>query len=309
MDSSWRPAAAVETVLARSTFLRRIRGFFADRNVIEVQTAMLGACGVTDSEIECLHVENYGYLQPSPEYQMKRLLAAGVPSCYQICPAFRGGETGRWHNPEFTMLEWYRIGFNENALMDEVQKLVNLLLGPCPYTKTTVRDLLLQEHSLDIVHASAAEVEQCAKASGLLGDLDTATQLDHLIALAIESQSSPRAFVYDYPEVSSALARTVVKDGVTTAERFELVVDGKEVANGYHELLDAGELEERMRLSNLKRAELEQPEMALDRRFISAMRSGIPACAGVAVGLDRLFAIALTKASIREVMSFPIDLA
>lgn len=305
MKESWRPSADVDTIVARSAFLQGVREFFADRGVIEVQTSVLGQYGVADLEIECLQVEDIGFLQPSPEYQMKRLLAAGLPSCYQICPAFRASESGNWHNPEFTMLEWYRLGFDDKRLMLEVQELVDSLLGPGSYSYLTVRDLLNGAFGLDIGNASDSEIEACANQTGLIGAAGTSASLDFLMANAIETTDLDRLFVFDYPKSCAALARTKDSDGVTVAARFELVIDGLEIANGYHELLDADEYLSRMKAANQRRHELGNLEMEIDKRFVAAMRVGLPDCAGVAVGLDRLFALTLGKESVHDVIAFP----
>lgn len=305
MKEPWRPSADVDTIVARSALLQRVREFFADRGIIEVQTSVLGQYGVADLEIECLRVEDRGYLQPSPEYQMKRLLVAGLPSCYQICPAFRANESGSWHNPEFTMLEWYRLGFDDKQLMLEVQELVDLLLGPGNYSYQTVRNLLQEAYGLDIGNASDAAIEACANQTGLIGTAGTSASLDFLMANAIEQMDSDRLFVFDYPRSCASLARTRDADGITVAERFELVIDGLEIANGYYELLDADEYLSRMTAANQRRDELGKREMEIDKRFVAAMRIGLPDCAGVAVGLDRLFALALGKESVRDVIAFP----
>ena len=262
--------------------LRTIRKFFEVLNVIEVQTAVLARQGVTDPAIESMEMKDGSFLQTSPEYQMKRLLAAGAPSIYQIGPAFRAGEVGRWHNSEFTMLEWYRLEFDANDLMHEVAQLINLLLGP-------------------------AEYEECSYGSLFGGDVTAASddELDIAVSDAIASLGPRRVFVTDYPPRQAAMAR--VTNNV--AERFELVVDGIEIANGYHELIDVVELERRMKRDNVIRRERGLPEMVIDRKLIAAHRNGLPPCSGVAIGFDRLLALKLGASSLSEVMSFPSDRA
>lgn len=278
----WRPAFVPKALVARADMLRTIRKFFEVLNVIEVQTAVLARQGVTDPAIESMEMKDGSFLQTSPEYQMKRLLAAGAPSIYQIGPAFRAGEVGRWHNSEFTMLEWYRLEFDANDLMHEVAQLINLLLGP-------------------------AEYEECSYGSLFDGDVTAASddELDIAVSDAIASLGPRRVFVTDYPPRQAAMAR--VTNNV--AERFELVVDGIEIANGYHELIDVVELERRMKRDNVIRRERGLPEMVIDRKLIAAHRNGLPPCSGVAIGFDRLLALKLGASSLSEVMSFPSDRA
>ena len=265
--------------------LQDIRCFFRARAVMEVQTASLAKHGATDPAIASIRTEDGRVLQTSPEHQMKRLLAAGAASIYQIGPAFRGGEAGRWHNPEFTMLEWYRLEFDAPALMAEVAALVDALLGPAACVARTYASLVgMAEEQLDAAPDDA---------------------LDLRMAQAIAELGAGRVFVTDYPARQAALARVTGR----VAARFELVVDGVEVANGYHELQDAATLRQRMLRDNATRRERGLPEMALDEALLAAHEHGLPDCAGVAVGLDRLLALKLGASSLAEVMPFPAERA
>ncbi len=258
-----------------------IRAFFADRKVIEVQTPTLASTTVTEPQIASIETTEGDFLQTSPEDQMKRLLAAGAPSIYQMGPAYRAGELGRIHNPEFTMLEWYRLGFDDEALMEEVAELVNLVLGPQAYERLTYRQLV------------GAEV----------GNRDL---LDRQFSRALTDLGKVRVFVTDYPADQAALARLRDRDP-DRAARFELVVDGVELANGYFELTDADELEDRFARDNAVRASLGFAPVATDERLLAAMRHGLPDCAGVALGVDRLVMLAMGATSLSEVMPFPAD--
>ena len=278
----WRPSCTLDVLAVRADMLATTRSFFAARDVLEVQTAALAAHGVTDPAIESVRTADGRYLQTSPEYQMKRLLAAGAPSIYGIGPVFRAGEAGRWHNPEFTMIEWYRVGLDAEALMREVAELVDALLGPSEYSRRSYADLV------DVpVETTPAD------------------ELDLRISEAIAKLSSARVFVTEYPAPQAALAR--VEGGV--AARFELVVDGLEVANGYHELRDADELRRRMVRDNALRREEGLAEVPLDEPFLAAHAHGLPDCAGVAVGFDRLVALKLGADSLAAVMPFPVERA
>ena len=262
--------------------LGTIRRFFQVRDVLEVQTPVLGRHAVTDPAIECIETRDGRYLQPSPEYHMKRLLAVGAPSIFSIGPVFRADEAGRWHNPEFTMLEWYRLGFDADDLMREVAELIDALLGPSKYERRTFE-------SLAAIDTDAAGTEA----------------LDLAIAAAMSKLGGRRVFITEYPARQAALAR--ISDGV--ASRFELVVDGLEVANGYHELADMEEIVRRFAADNLLRRTRGQPVRDIDGRFLSAHARGLPDCAGVAVGFDRLAALKLGVDTLADVMPFPGDRA
>ncbi|MEM1229270.1 MAG: amino acid--tRNA ligase-related protein [Pseudomonadota bacterium] len=262
----------------RAAALSDIRAFFAERNVLEVQTPVLAPATVTDPHVDAIPAGD-GFLQTSPEYAMKRLLAAGAPSIYQLGPAFRAGERGRLHNPEFTLLEWYRLGYDDQALMQEVAALVDRLLGSDQYTFNRYDDLLAQSP------APAHEPEELR------------------LAAAIESLSARRVFITHYPAEQAALARLHEQEPGTAA-RFELVVDGVELANGYHELGDEAQLRARFDQDNEVRRRLGKPERALDEAFLAAMAAGLPDCAGVALGVDRLLLLAFGARELREVLAF-----
>ena len=281
-EPAWEPACDIEALRVRARMLRAIRGFFEERDVLEVQMPVLGRYCVTDPAIECIQTQDDRYLQPSPEYHMKRLLAAGAPSVFSIGPVFRADEAGRWHNPEFTMIEWYRLGFDAEDLMREVAALVDALLGSSEYERHTFESLA----AVDIDAASTDE-------------------LDLAVANAIAELGGRRVFVTDYPARQAALSR--VSNGVAT--RFELVVDGLEVANGYHELKDVEELARRLAEDNLVRRDRDQPVADIDRAFLAAHAHGLPDCAGVAVGFDRLAALKLGVGALADAMPFPCDRA
>ena len=276
--SDWRPLASIEHLKQRAELLAQARAFLAGRDVIEVQIPALAKDSVTEPDVQSIEVPGYGYLQTSPEYQMKRLLAAGMPSCYQLGPAFRHGEQGMLHNPEFTMLEWYRLGFDHNQLMYEVADLVDVLLGPKPYQRLTYEDVV-------------------GKSKGRRRDA-----LDLAFAEACERLTPGRFFITDYPADQAALAR-INPDGQTAA-RFELVIDGIEIANGYWELLNADEHRQRFKTDSEIRQQRGLPAMALDEAFLAALEHGLPECAGVALGFDRLVMLGGGAKALSDVMAF-----
>lgn len=282
--AAWQPAAHLQGLQRRAQVLRQIREFFYARQVLEVQTAALATRSVTEPNIDSIAVADYGFLQTSPEYQMKRLLAAGAPSIYQLGPAFRDGEAGRLHNPEFTLLEWYRLGFDEVQLMAEVAELVDAVLGVGEFSYLTYAELLAVEPgSLD------SDQE----------DLLLLQRLDELL-----EQGQRRVFVTHYPASQAALAQLHSTDS-RVAARFELVVDGVELANGYHELTDAKELRQRFERDQALRHSKGKAEMAIDEQLLAAMEAGLPNCAGVALGVDRLVMQALGATSVQAGMAFP----
>ncbi len=272
-----------ERLRLRAQALEAIRGFFAARDVVEVQTPVLAPATVTDPDVESIAVPGYGFLQTSPEYQMKRLLSAGAPSIYQLGPVFRHEERGRLHNPEFTMLEWYRLGFDDQQLMQEVAELVALVLGPDAVQTVTYQQLV-------------------GDISGR-GDVQR-SELDLRFAEACEKLQPGRFFVVDYPADQAALAR-LRPDNPSVAARFELVIDGIEIANGYWELLDPTEHERRFAADRARRKALGRTDVEPDQPFLTALRRGLPNCAGVALGVDRLLMLAQNADRLDEVLQRP----
>lgn len=312
---TWQPSATGETLRQRAQLLVTLRQFFAGRNVLEVETPLLCASGVTDPALEPLTVASgqslcgdRRYLQTSPEYAMKRLLAAQGEPIYQLCKAFRDGEAGSRHSPEFTLLEWYRPGFDMHRLMAEVAELVVTCLGELPTMTVTYRQLFLDELQVDPFTASEQALQETAQAyidsAGLEGNRDL--WLDLLMSHVIEPRLADRGmyFVHDYPASQAALSQVEEQDGVAVGRRFELYVNGMELANGYCELTDAAEQRRRFEADNNKRRAAGQPEHPVDERLLAAMAHGVPACSGVALGVDRLLMLRLGKTDIREVLAF-----
>ena len=297
----------MQTLCDRSSLVWNIREFFQDR-VIEVHTPVLGSQTVSDLHIDSIPVQA-GFLQTSPEYFMKRLLASGVPSCYQIGPVFRDGEVGTWHNPEFVMLEWYRIGFDSQQLRKEVTELVDLALGSASYSTVTYQNLMDEEYGIDVFGACSRELLHVAQNHGYLGIDDTQEICDFLYSRALDSYDRQRFFVVDFPVESAALSQTRTSETGKVADRFELIVSRVELANGYNELLDSSELERRISQDNQERKRRSKSLVAPDERLLAAMRHGLPQCSGVAVGLDRLISLALGFDNVSQVMTFPAERA
>jgi elongation factor P--(R)-beta-lysine ligase len=316
---SWLPTATIDALKRRAGMLREAREFFAARGVLEVETPTLSAAAVSDPQIESLATRIAGmptpaYLCPSPEYAMKRLLAAGSGDIYQVCKVFRDAERGRWHNPEFTMLEWYRVGFDDAALMDEVEALVGQLLSPQralpPAERLSYSSALRRHAGVDAFDASEDELRRAAERAGIVCDaeLDRDAQLDLLMGLIVGPRLGLErpCFICDYPASQAALAR--LKPGQpAVAARFELYLDGLELANGFHELARCDEQRARFLQDLRTRRARGQPQPPLDENFLQALAAGLPDCAGVALGFDRLVAIALRAPRLCDAMSFDID--
>ena len=316
-SEDWKPGASIETLRLRAALIASIREFFAQRNVLEVETPALSTAGCTDPNLEpaTARVRALGdrphYLATSPEYAMKRLLAAGSGDIYQLCRVFRDGELGRWHQPEFTLLEWYRVGWDEVALMTEVDDLLTSLLATHqPRTSTTH----FRYHEAFHRHLNIDPGEDSGALADRLGDLgvNVPQGLDHdgLLDLALSTAIVPRfdpdniTFVYDYPASQAALAR-IKTTSPPVAARYEAFSGGVELANGYHELADADEQRARFELEQDKRRAAGLPVPRLDNNLIAALAHGLPDCSGVAVGVDRLVAVAAGLNDIAATMSFP----
>ena len=314
--ADWRPGAGIEALRLRARVLRAIRAYFDAQGVLEVETPALCSRTVTDPSIESLQARDrtgrVWHLQTSPEFAMKRLVAAGSGSIYQVTRAYRDGERGRHHNPEFTILEWYRVGFDHHLLIEDIDALLDGVLGPCPSRRMTFREAFSLHLDLDPFAASMAEIHDACRSHGFASRAASATRddcLDYLLATQVQPALGPgRVYLLDFPASQAALAR-VRTDDPPVAERFELYVEGIEIANGYHELRDAVELRGRMRRDAEMRSEAGRPVPEPDERLLAAHEAGLPACAGVAVGLDRLIMLAGRYRTLRDVLAFPADIA
>lgn len=308
----WMPSASFDNLKARAELNKQLRGFFEQQNVMEVETPNLASCGVTDPYIECVQTTLAGkqyYLQSSPEYAMKRLLAAGSGDIYSLSKVYRSGENGRRHNVEFTLLEWYRLGFDDRELMAEVARLVGSLIPKLEVNSFSYQQLF--ERYLDVnPHQAELPVLQALVSEHLdMGDYiceDISTALDLLISQVIEPLlPAGLVFVYDYPAVQAALARIVENDdGQIIARRFEAFLNGMELANGYWELSDASEQDLRFAADLAQRRDAGLPQLEADHKLLAALKHGLPDCAGVALGVDRLLMQMLGAGSISEVISF-----
>jgi len=306
--------------------LAAIRRFFDTQEVLEVETPLLCRATGTDPQLDFFSSQfNFPpnqqtlYLQTSPEFAMKRLLAAGSGSIYQVCKAFRNGEAGRYHNPEFTILEWYRVGYDLQQLMAEVAELLQQVLAPfhavLPVNQTSYRQLFLASTGLDPLRFSVNEYHAYAVANAfpeaidLCGD-DHALWLDFIFSHRVQSMMDRGAIylLHGYPAIQSSLARLSAGDP-RISERFELFVNGVELGNGFFELADPLEQEARFDREIAYRLDRGLPAVSKDEAFLAALKSGLPDCSGVAIGLDRLLMIALDSTSIDEVLTFPVGLA
>jgi elongation factor P--(R)-beta-lysine ligase len=318
----WRPSASRARLVERAMLLGHARQFFAARGVLEVDTPLIVNAPVSDVHIHSATVQlapanaadpaaRY-FLHTSPEYAMKRLLAAGSGDLYQICHVARGFECGRLHNPEFTLIEWYRTGFSLDALMDEVETLIRLLLGPNGGARRaerlSYREAFVRELALDPFTAPTAALAQAAARAGFAGTYATAR--DEYLELLMGSVIGPRlgrgslTFIHGYPASQAALARLDPEDP-RVAQRFELYAEGIELANGFHELAAAAEQRARFEQDNLQRQRAGLPVHALDERLLAALAHGLPDCAGVALGFDRTLMLATGATHIDEVLALP----
>jgi len=316
----FRPAARIENLRRRAELLDRTRRFFREREVLEIETPTLSRGVIVDRHLDPPRCGDF-WLQTSPESFLKRFVASGGGACFEICRAYREGERGRLHNPEFTIVEWYRPGFDADVLMDEVADLVEALLGESRgREKVTYQELFLRHAKVDPLEASVDELIAAARAieSGeseslsLPEDLDSITDRDDLLDLILVAAIQPKlgrdslTFVHDYPASQAALSRLKPEDpGV--GERFELYIDGVELCNGYRELLDASEQRARFVEANEQRVADGKSALPIDELFLEALEAGLPDCSGVALGFDRVVMLACGASSIDEVIAFPAD--
>ncbi|MDP2560842.1 elongation factor P--(R)-beta-lysine ligase [Psychrobium sp. 1_MG-2023] len=317
---SWQPSASIEALRQRAKVLAKIRQFFVQRDVLEVDTPAMSQATVTDVHLHTFDTTFVGpgfangqklYLQTSPEFHMKRLLCAGSGAIYQINKSFRNEESGRYHNPEFTMLEWYQPDYDHLALIDEVDQLLQSILETVPCEVMSYQQVFLQYLNVDPLTADIEQLRALALAHDL-GDFvateqDKDTLLQVLFCFVIEPKiglTRPMA-IYHFPASQAALARLEPKD-LRVARRFEFYYRGIELANGFHELQDPTEQLARFEADNLQRQQQGLIEQPIDHHLINALSAGLPDCAGVALGVDRLVMLALNKAHINEVLSFDV---
>jgi len=289
--NNWQPSASLELIKRRARMLKDIRAFFDAREIMEVETPLLASSGATDPHIESLQTifrEQHYYLNTSPEFAMKRLLAANNTAIYQICKAFRNGEAGGQHNPEFTMLEWYRPGFDHHALMDEVETLIDAVLKVGPARRITYRELFLEYVELDPFELSAADARACLQARDINPPELADAEIDDWLALIMSHVIEPAlgqgpVFVHDFPAAQAMLAR-VTPTEPAVAQRFELYINGMELANGFYELSDAAEQRRRFEADLQQRQQLGLDAVMMNQALIDALEYGLPDCAGVALG-------------------------
>lgn len=323
---SWKPSASLALIKLRAETVRKIRQFFYARNVMEVDTPTLSYSTVPDPFIESFQTryipltqtmqhENY-YLHTSPEFPMKRLVASGCGSIYQISKVFRQGESSKCHNPEFTLLEWYREGWDHHQLMQEVCLLLTGLLSPLinlsepvfmTYQTAFLNELGINPHSI-----SKEDLIRCTEKQGLADVLDADDDKDRFLELLFSHKIEPLlgkgniCFLYHYPASQASLAKIAVDDGYPVAQRFEIYINGMELGNGFNELNDSDEQKSRFEEDNSCRKNSAQQEIPLDQNFINALNE-LPQCAGVAIGIERLLMIMSQVKDINEVIAFPFD--
>jgi lysyl-tRNA synthetase class 2 len=320
---NWQPTAAIDTLKRRAQLLADVRRFFAARQVMEVETPILSQAAPTAPYLDSFKAQylppgsepHTYYLQTSPEFPMKRLLAAGSGDIYQIARVFRNGELGRLHNPEFTMLEWYRPALDYHGLMDEVDALLQEVAGLPAALRFSYQQLFQQYLDLDPSLAEEDSLKRAALRSiqglpeGWQSDRDG--WLEMLMSEVIEpalSELKRPVIVYDFPSSQAQLARIVTDEsGASVAARFEVYAGGLELANGYDECLDAAELEQRFKADNRQRQQQGKSLMPLDVRLLAAIEQGLPPCTGVALGLDRLMLLVTGLNQLEAVQSFGFE--
>lgn len=328
----WLPSASPELLRLRADTLKKIRWFFEQQKVLEVDTPVLSSASITDPFIESFQTryipltqrieKDFYYLQTSPEFAMKRLLAAGFGSIYQIAKVFRQGEISPKHNPEFTLLEWYRVGWDHHQLMLEVELLLKHLLTKkitlsescfITYQQAFEQALKINPHT-----ASIDELMDCLSANGLANVLGKTDSRDRYLELLFSHIIEPElgvdkltgqaqlCFLYHYPASQASLARITKENGFLVAERFEIFINGMELGNGFYELNNAKEQRERFIKDNRIRKTMGQKEVALDENFLAAVEQ-LPDCAGVAIGIERLLMLMSGAKHINNVISFSFE--
>ncbi|MCF7972099.1 MAG: EF-P lysine aminoacylase GenX [Methylococcaceae bacterium] len=321
MSLNWQASCSLALIQLRAKLLHEIRAYFYVNNVLEVETPLLCQSTGTDPYLDYFTshysiLERDYYLQSSPEFAMKRLLATGIGSIYQITKAFRNGESGRYHNPEFTMLEWYRVGFDLQQLMNDVEQLLNPFLMVENFSEKAERiayaDIFKKHTGLNALQFDVSEYQACAESLGfpeasLLCALDHAAWLDFLFSHVVQQHlgQASLCMVFDYPACLPSLARMKL-DNALLVERVELFIQGIEIGNGFFELTDVDEQIRRFDQDIMDRKNNGAVKIDKDERFLAALQSGLPDCSGIAIGIDRLLMIISQKSAIDEVLAFTI---
>ncbi|WP_151803069.1 EF-P lysine aminoacylase EpmA [Acinetobacter guillouiae] len=324
MSIDFKPTCDIQALKARAKLYRQIRQFFIERDVLEVETPILSQAGVTDVHLASVQAQRHlhgkkqtHYLQTSPEFAMKRLLASGSGAIYQICKVFRDDEHGRKHNSEFTMLEWYRPQFSLKDLMLEVTDLLNVVLaerfGEVRPTVLSYKHAFIDRLDLNPMQATLQQLKDAAHRVGLnldLGD-DRLAYIDLLFSHMVEPSlgfDTP-VFLTDFPPELASLAKTKLdEDGEFVAARFELYIEGLELANAYDELIDAEVLRSRFQADNAEREKLGLYVMPIDEYLLAALPN-MSECAGIALGIDRLLMVVMNQMKLEKVITFPADVS
>ncbi len=315
---NWNPTAPIATLEVRASMLRAAREYFTATRALEVETPTLSAAGVTDVHLASIAATAVGqsrYLHTSPEYAMKRLLAAGCGDLWQICRVYRDGESGRWHNPEFTLIEWYRLGIDHHALMSDVERLVSAVMPSSRHVdrseRLTYREAVQLHTGIDAFSDPTAVLIARLESAGVDVPVSIRADRDACLDLIMSVLVGPQlghdrlTFIYDYPASQAALAQ--IRGPV--ASRFEAYLDGIELANGFHELGNAIEQRARFEQDLVQRRQRGLPPMPIDDRFLAALEYGLPDCSGVALGFDRLVMCAVGAKHIDEVIAFAFERA
>ncbi len=321
--AGWQPTAPIANLLKRAKIVNEIRHFFADRGVLEVETPTMSQATVTDVHLRAFETRFTGpgaaqgitlYLMTSPEYHMKRLLAAGSGPIYQMGRSYRNEEAGRYHNPEFTMLEWYRPHYDMYRLINEVDDLLQQTLECESAESLSYQQAFLRYLDIDPLTAEKGKLREVAAKLDVSNIADTEEDRDTILQLLFMVGVEPHiglekpTFIYHFPASQASLAEISSEDH-RVAERFEVYYKGVELANGFRELTDAAEQRQRFERDNRKRAAMGLPEQPIDENLLAALEHGFPECAGVALGIDRLIMLALGAERISDVIAFPVDRA
>lgn len=321
--AGWQPTAPIANLLKRAKIVNEIRNFFADRGVLEVETPTMSQATVTDVHLRAFETQFTGpgaaqgitlYLMTSPEYHMKRLLAAGSGPIYQMGRSYRNEEAGRYHNPEFTMLEWYRPHYDMYRLINEVDDLLQQTLECESAESLSYQQAFLRYLDIDPLTAEKDKLREVAAKLDVSNIADTEEDRDIILQLLFMVGVEPHiglekpTFIYHFPASQASLAEISSEDH-RVAERFEVYYKGVELANGFRELTDATEQRQRFERDNRKRASMGLPEQPIDENLLAALEHGFPECAGVALGIDRLIMLALGAERISDVIAFPVDRA